>query len=156
MLYVFKYKPYVSHLKEILVDLLHEGIIQKEVVFKILQKKPMLVPIPLHPSKLKKRGYNQSDLLAQGLGQKFDLLCCDVLMRQYNTQSQYGLKREERIKNIKGAFLLQLGFGQTIHGKCIFLIDDVLTTGTTLSEAGRVLKKAGAKEVYGVTLAHGT
>lgn len=153
LLYYFKYKPYVSDLQTVLSDFFYEGLIQNEGFQKALEKNPVFVPIPLHSSKLKSRGYNQADILAKDLSQKFNVPVLHFLERIKKTPSQVGLKREERLKNIKNAFIVKSDKKQEIREKYIFLVDDVLTTGATLSEAAYVLKKNGAKKVWGITLA---
>lgn len=156
LIYTFKYKPYVFSLKAFLIDLFYEGIIQNEHVINIITHSyPLFIPIPLHASKLKNRGYNQSQLLAEGLGTKLGLEVNDALLRVKKTRSQFGLARERRIENISNAFDLKLTNNGWIRRKTVFLVDDVLTSGSTLLEAGRILKRNGAKEVFGLTLARG-
>lgn len=156
LVYNFKYKPYfVSDLKSILSDLLYEGLIQKESfmqLFEELKDQLILAPIPLHKSKLRQRGYNQSELLARGLSEKFNLPVVSVLKRVKNTKSQYGLKKDERKKNIAGAFEISpnIPISQDLN---ILLVDDILTTGSTLLEAAKVLKQNGVNNVWGITLA---
>lgn len=151
LVYSFKYKPYVSDLQKTIVSLLSEGIIQNEYFYGVLQKYPeiVIVPIPLHPSKLKSRGYNQSEILATLLGKQLELSVESLLARSKKTTPQFGLKRDERFKNMEEAFEVI----KEVKNKTILLVDDVLTTGATLSAAARVLKKSGAKKVFGVTLA---
>lgn len=154
LLYRFKYKPYLHDLGTFLTELFYEGIIQKEDFFAINPANSILVPIPLFKSKYRSRGYNQAELLAKGLGKKLQIPVVSLLQRVRATQSQVGLDRRKREENIKGAFAFA-GEGGVI-GKTVFLVDDVLTSGATLSEAAKVLKKAGVRKVYGVTLAHGS
>lgn len=153
LLYAFKYKPYLSDLNHILGDLFYEGIIQHEQFQKALELGPVLVPIPLHSSRLKQRGYNHAELLAKGLSQRLNLPVQNILKRTRKTQSQYGLKKKERIKNLAGAFAVQSDKQKEIRDKYIFLVDDILTTGSTLLETAKVLKKSGAEKVFGITLA---
>ncbi|TAN60371.1 ComF family protein [bacterium] len=117
-----------------------------------LQLKPdVVVPVPLHIERLKARGFNQSlmlaKILAKRLGVKTD---CSNLKRTRPTLPQIGLKHEERAENVAGAFKVinSLAF----KNKNILLIDDVLTTGATIRECAKTLKKAGA-EVNILTLA---
>lgn len=152
LIYNFKYKPYLTDLKEVLSDLFYEGIIQKEEFNKELQKGGWsLVPIPLFNKKLKKRGYNQSEILAKELGKKLNIPVLDILKRIRGTKTQVGLKVEERKENIKDAFQIDSQF--KIHDSRMILIDDVVTTGSTLLECANVLKRSGAKRVIGLTLA---
>lgn len=117
------------------------------------------IPVPLHPRRLRFRGFNQSTLLAQTLADAltpgFALpVLEDVLLRTRFTKPQIKTKtREERLGNLKGAFALAPENALLIQDKTLWLIDDVATTGTTLEECAKVLKKAGAKKVFGIVLA---
>lgn len=113
----------------------------------------VIVPVPLHKSKLDERGYNQAELLARELSYKFDIFMSKALRRIRGTPTQTALHREERIKNVKGAFKIM--YKETVIDKVVLLVDDILTTGATLDECARVLKDSGAKEVYSVTIATG-
>ncbi|MBI2032574.1 MAG: ComF family protein [Candidatus Levybacteria bacterium] len=156
IIYQFKYSPHLSDLRGVLIDLAYESLIQNQEFQRVLRsemKKLIFIPIPLHPSKFRKRGYNQSEILAKELGKKFDIRTFNVLKRIKYTKSQVGLIKEKRRENIRNAFAFDNKFKKHIARKSIFLIDDVLTTGSTTSEAGKVLKKAGAGKVWAVTLA---
>lgn len=156
LVYKFKYKPYLTDLTGLLTDLFYEGIIQKEAFMKALKSETILIPIPLHTTKMKKRGYNQSMLLAKGIGDKFGISVVDGLDRVKNTKTQVGLSQPERQENIKDAFALKKQFlSQIKNQKQVFLIDDVSTSGATLREAAKILKRAGVEKVWGITLAHG-
>src|SRR6185437_4841858 len=156
LVYVFKYPPYLTDLREQLVDLLYEGIIQKEFFVPLLKESSIFIPIPLHGSKFRKRGYNQSLLMAEGLGRVFTIPVSDCLKRIKLTKSQVGLSKEERKMNISDAFSIKFDISKEAKTyKNAILIDDVVTSGATLREAAKVLKKAGFKHVWGVTLAHG-
>lgn len=157
LVYTFKYPPYLTDMQAQLVDLFYEGIIQKEQFYPLLLQESVFIPIPLHKKKLRKRGYNQAELLAKGLAKKLDLPVIDCLHRVKETKTQVGLTKEQRQTNIKDAFSLQ--FEGLRHGQPqrlqVFLVDDVTTSGATMLEAAKILKKAGVKKVYGLTLAHG-
>ena len=155
LLYIFKYKPFVTDIQALLGDLFYEGLIQKELFAKVFQDNAMLVPIPLHKSRLRKRGYNQAAILAKKLSQKLGVPVAELLERAKNTKSQITLSLEERKSNIDGAFLMKNVSNQNRQDANIFLVDDVLTTGSTLAEAATVLKRNGYKKVYGITLARG-
>lgn len=101
---------------------------------------------------LRQRGYNQSLLLVKGLARKFPFPVNECLQRIRKTQTQVRLTKEERERNIKGAFAVKKSMDLP---KQVFLVDDVVTSGATLKEAAKVLKKAGVGKVWGVTLAHG-
>ncbi len=106
----------------------------------------LLIPIPVHPVRLRERGYNQSALLAQAVNELTGIPVLNgVLQRTLLTPPQRGLERKERWTNIRGAFRIASSSG--IKEKNIYIIDDLLTTGATASEAARVLKEAGAARV---------
>lgn len=112
----------------------------------------LLLPVPLHAKKLKRRGYNQSALLARALGGILHLPEAeDVLVRVRNTPSQTGFGREGRLQNMRGAFACVRP--EAVKGKTVLLIDDVATTGATLEGCAEALKAAGAKKVMAYTLA---
>lgn len=156
LIYTFKYPPYLTDMQQLLSELFYEGIIQKEQLYPLLTPQSVFVPIPLYSAKFRKRGYNQSVLLANGLASRFDGQVLDCLMRARNTKTQVGLSKEERMVNIKNAFVLQEKYIPELSQHTqVFLIDDVATSGATLREAAKVLKKAGLQNVWGLTLAHG-
>lgn len=111
----------------------------------------LLVPLPLHKHRQRWRGFNQSEILSQSLASYLSLSYDSVLVRYKSTQTQKDLKREQRIKNVKDAFKLKAS--AHIRGKNIILIDDVTTTGSTLLEAAKVLKRNGASQVWCLTVA---
>lgn len=106
----------------------------------------VVVPVPLHPKRLAKRGYNQVEILIRGMNMPVN----SVLKRVKDTISQTGLSRIKRQENVSGAFICT----QQVEGE-ILLVDDVATTGATLDECARVLKSAGARRVYGLVVARG-
>ncbi|MBI5970655.1 MAG: ComF family protein [Deltaproteobacteria bacterium] len=111
----------------------------------------VIVPVPLHAGKLRQRGFNQSLLICRGIAKKLKVdLSYDNLVRAKATLPQVNLKAAERAKNLTGAFALR--FAPAFKGKRITIVDDVYTTGATIKECSKVLKKAGA-EVYALTLA---
>jgi len=112
----------------------------------------VLVPVPLHPKRLRERGYNQSELLAKELS-KFTqlLLVADCLTRERPSPPQVrAATLEERQSNVKGAFNC---FDDRLRGKPVLLIDDVSTSGATLNACAAALKAHGALSVWGLTLA---
>ena len=115
----------------------------------------LVVPIPLHASKRRQRGFNQSELIARAALKKLRLknleLARNVLFRDRATVSQIGLTRPQRIENVRGAF--RVTHLSTLKGRSVLLVDDVLTTGTTASECARVLRRAGTGKVYVATVA---
>lgn len=110
-----------------------------------------IVPVPLHVKRLRQRGFNQAALLARALGKAAGIpVRYDVLARSVWTEPQTRLKREERLENVKGAFVVSRP--SDVRGKRILLLDDVFTTGSTLCECTRVLKKCGAAQIHALTV----
>ncbi|MGB4812061.1 MAG: ComF family protein [Methylophilaceae bacterium] len=109
-----------------------------------MQNLDLIIPMPLHPKRLKERGFNQSleiaKLLAKQQNIPIDYHCC---ARTKYTAPQASLPLKERVKNIKGAFACHID----LTGKRIAIIDDVMTTGASLNELAKTLKKAGAAHV---------
>jgi len=111
-----------------------------------------LMPVPLHSSRLREREFNQSLLLADRLNRRLGLpLSYGNLIRRRPTQSQTELTRSARLKNLRRAFFLLCP--EEVSGKRILLVDDVFTTGTTVNECAKALRKASAADVYVCTLA---
>ena len=114
-----------------------------------------LVPVALHTSRARARGFNQSALLARELGALFQLPAHDLLRRTRRTPPQVGLNLKDRRKNVRQAFEINRNLWRKhdLDGARILLIDDVFTTGATLDECARVLTKAGASAVGALTIA---
>lgn len=110
-----------------------------------------LTPIPLHSSRQRWRGFNQAEILCETLSKEFGLPCTSLLVRCKITKVQKDLKKEQRLKNVSDAFKLKADVN--IKGKSIILVDDVTTTGSTLQEAAKVLKRNGAAKVICLTVA---
>jgi ComF family protein len=114
----------------------------------------LVIPVPLHSSKRRERGFNQSELIARAALKRNAFPCemgADVLERTRPTVSQIGLTRPQRVENIRGAFRVR--HPSRVSGRNVVLVDDVLTTGTTVSECARILRKAGAEKVWVATVA---
>lgn len=131
---------------------------KKEFIF---DKNPILVPIPLHRLRGNWRGFNQAEeigsLIARGMGWKF---IPDLLVRKKKVRPQTELKRDERVENVRNIFSFNPNYKLLITNyQSLILFDDVLTTGSTLKEAAKVLKTClrsqgrGAKTVWGLTIA---
>ncbi len=112
----------------------------------------LIVPIPISRDRMRSRGYNQAKLLAESLALKIGCKSSDnLLVKSRSTTSQTSLSHEERLKNVINSF--SVNSPELAHGKKIILVDDVMTTGATLSEAAHALKNAGAKEITGLVVA---
>ena len=111
----------------------------------------LIMPVPLAERRREERGYNQSELLATCMSQHFGIPCRTDLMRRIReTDQQARLSGEQRMENMRDAFEAS----DAVAGLSILLIDDVVTTGSTLSECARALKSKGAKAVYGLTVGY--
>lgn len=123
---------------------------------------PVLVPVPLHLSRRRERGFNQAELLARGLARKLAKtnsapglrVETHCLYRTRATAPQSGLSLHQRRENVRGVFAALRA--ERIRDRVVILVDDVMTTGATLSAAAGVLKNAGALQVLGLTLARAT
>lgn len=105
-----------------------------------------ILPVPLHPSKLKIRGYNQSDYFAEGLSKQMQINWTGTLLqRNTATQTQTKKNRLERWQNVENVF--ELSNSELVAGKSILIVDDVVTTGSTLEACARVLLEAKAKHI---------
>jgi len=152
--------PYQSPLRETIVLFKYRGkrSLTKHFIQAMIPALPnlptidALLPVPLHPQRLREREYNQSLLLAHGLSQHLQIpLLLSCLLRVRPTAPQTSLSKKERLTNLHRAFAVD--DVSRIAGKRILLIDDVFTTGTTLHECAKTLRKAGSGPVYGLTLA---
>jgi ComF family protein len=125
-----------------------------------------LIPIPLAPKRLRRRGYNQSEMLARALARTWRIpVIVDLLVRARETPTQTALTPGTRLANVAGAFAMRTSeFGMRngtrgvksafrIPNSTLVLVDDVFTTGATLAEAARALEQAGATRIQGVTFA---
>jgi len=124
-----------------------------QLISPIGQISPIVIPIPLHPVKERQRGFNQSELIAETVSEKLNLpLVKNCLLKNKNTLPQMELdSREKREKNIVGSFSIKNP--NLIVKKNILLIDDIVTSGSTLREAAKILKSAGAKKIIAITAA---
>lgn len=112
----------------------------------------MLIPVPLHPKKLLQRGYNQSLLLAKGMASVLQLPCPPALLsRKKDTNTQTAKNRKERIKNMQDAF--KVNNPAQIQHQHLLLVDDLITTGATLTSCAQTLLQAGAREISIAVLA---
>jgi len=117
----------------------------------LVRTHPLLVPVPLHPRRLRERGYNQADLLARRLAGTVLTVAGDALARTRRTAAQVGSGRDERLAHMAGAFTCVRP--DTVRNARILLVDDVCTTGATLMDCARALRQAGARSVAAVVLA---
>lgn len=168
LIHSFKYKPFIKELSKPLASLIinHFQLLDNppDFFYPVKSREAgakqfngaefLLLSIPLEKRKLKERGFNQAEELAKELSKSLKIpLLNDVLIKIKETLPQVELSGKKREENIKGVFLVKNT--EKIRGRKVLLVDDVYTTGSTMDEGARVLKTAGAKEVWGVVVARG-
>ncbi|MDQ3315444.1 MAG: ComF family protein [Verrucomicrobiota bacterium] len=147
IMHQFKYGQQI-HLRRPIADWLNETLQDPRLEGRRFD---VVVPVPLHPARKRERGFNQAELLAELLSARAGLRMQELLERIRYTTTQTAFDRAERIENLRDAFRLRKK--RDVRGLRVLLIDDVLTTGSTLSECARVLKAAGAISVHAATAA---
>lgn len=153
MVHNFKYR-FIGDISEPLAKLICRALIRNDVALP-----DFIIPVPLHPKRLRWRGFNQSLSLASRLSEKLSPLMeieiLDILKRQKYNQPQMQIKNyQQRLKNMQNIFaLLPDANPDLIKNKSILIVDDIATTGATLEECAKVLKSAGAKKVFAAVVA---
>jgi ComF family protein len=112
----------------------------------------MVVPVPVHATRERQRGYDQAALIAEAAAARLNFPCVRALERARATVAQFELGRDERSSNVTGAFRLRSGAGP-VDGRWILLVDDVVTTGSTLAACATALEEAGALAVSAIAVA---
>lgn len=135
-----------SYLYKPLALLMLKTIEEKALIDEI----DIIMYIPAHRRKEAKRGYNQAELLASYIGKLLDKEVSHSLIKTRYTRDQGKLSRLERMNNLKDSFKIRAR--EEIRGKTILLVDDIITTGTTIEEVGKILIKNEARKVYGLAL----
>jgi ComF family protein len=141
---------YAEEVKIVFASLIKKFIAKHPEFFKEIDA---IIPVPLHKKRFAERGYNQAEIIAKILARELNLPVSHGLERYRPTRQQAKLRREERLVNLKDAFRLLVGV--ELAGKKVLLIDDVYTTGSTMSECAGALKKAGVAQVWGFSVARG-
>lgn len=156
---------YRGHMKKLITDLKFNGrkdrlayissfltaVGKNTEVANFIFQHELMVPIPLHESKLKTRGFNQVELIYGAFFQQHGKTLSNVLQRDRASQPMFQLNVQERKENLKNIFSVREGV--QIEGKSILLLDDILSTGTTFYEAAHALKDAGAAQIDALVLA---
>ncbi|MDD5198477.1 MAG: ComF family protein [Terrimicrobiaceae bacterium] len=138
------------HLRRVLGDWLAEAFSDQRLA---ATADVCLAPVPLHPARLRERRFNQSEALACWIGRRLGLRVERPLRRRRHTVTQTHFDRRQRMRNLRGAFALR--HNADVNDKSFLLVDDVLTTGSTLDECARVLLEGGACSVRAITVARG-
>jgi ComF family protein len=113
----------------------------------------LLVPVPVHASRRRERGYDQAELIAQAAGRQLRMPALAAVERTRATMAQYRLDRRHRAANVATAFATRRGFEARVAGRHVVLVDDVVTTGATLAATANALLAAGAASVAAITVA---
>ena len=147
MIYQFKYKHHFYAYRPLVVELIN-------LLKKSKQPLPeLIIPVPLHPRRLRKRGFNQSNLIAKSLAKTLDIDCdYKSLIRHKFTRPQVELTGKDREKAIRNAFSVT----SEIKPKHVALVDDVITTSNTVNQAAKVLKQSGVENISVWALARNT
>ena len=125
----------------------------KELAFRL--ENSLIIPLALTKARRKERGFNQAEILAKILAREFSYQLFLGLKRKGRKKHQAKLSEKQRLKNVSGQFFIPEKERTFLSGRDIILVDDVITTGATLNEAARILKEAGAKEIFTLVLAKG-
>jgi len=152
MINQLKYEPYCKELSKPLSSLIiaHLTLLNKLKSFDSF----VLIPVPLYKKKIKQRGFNQAEEISRELSKNLKIpVINDALVKIKQTPAQVELEKEERERNVKGVFFCPNP--DLVRHRKILLVDDVLTTGATMEECALILKKTGAKEVWGIVVARG-
>lgn len=149
LIHNFKYNGRMQNLKA-LVSLLREVWMDERLCG---ERVDAIVPVPLHWLRQRVRGFNQAALLARGLGKSRGVPVWSALVRRRHTGRQTQLTRRERLRNLRRAFDLRWGMAARVPGARLLLVDDVYTTGTTVNECAKSLRRAGAEKVWVATVA---
>jgi len=164
-LWLFKYKG-KKRLASIFAEIIYDKILEELSELSVMENfhNVILIPIPLSPKRYQERGYNQAELICKelikinNLRHGVDLkLESSILIKPKETEHQAHIKdRSNRLKNLSGSFAIKSNESNKspIKGRNIILIDDIATTGATLDEAKKTLKKAGARKIIAFTIAH--
>ncbi len=150
LIHYFKYERFLAAEKP-----LSEIMIKHLEIAGIQFSDATIVPVPLHPKRLRARGFNQSELIAAKIAVHFDLeMKTGLLRRIRNTAPQMEIENhEERHKNVRKSFEVPAERVGSVKGRVILLVDDVYTSGATMTEAVKTLRRAGASKVIGAVLA---
>ncbi|MFA5841757.1 MAG: phosphoribosyltransferase family protein [Candidatus Paceibacterota bacterium] len=156
-LWLFKYGNRRS-LSRVFAELINSSLLEELAELRLVKNftDPALIPMPIGPGRFRERGYSQTELIARELSKLLEggaTLRTDILIKSRDTPSQVKTaSRRERLSNLRNSFYVP--DKEAVRGQNIILLDDIVTTGATLAEARAVLKRAGAKQILSVAVAH--
>lgn len=155
---------YTGPTRHLIASLKYEGVYQvAEVCAKLIYYSAaipvhdLIVPVPLHPNRLFRRGFNQAEAVATELGKLTSAPCLDALQRTRHLAPQAQVKdRQERLTRLGGSFVVDVTYREQLNAATsILLVDDVFTTGATLSACAEALQTHTSAAIHGLTIAHG-
>src|SRR3989338_1185798 len=149
LIYAYKYN-FMTEVLDVFARMIHEFLEGNKKYFEAVD---LIVSVPLHKRRFAERGFNQAEEIARILSQELNITMQNILLRDKATRQQAKLHKQERIENVKEAFVLISD--SDIKNKNIIVVDDVFTTGSTLGECARVMKENGARTVKAFTVARG-
>lgn len=159
--YIISYGYYGGVLKELILKFKYKGnftagnilaeLLAQYILDNIKYKNYVITYVPLSKESKKKRGFNQCEYIARYIGEKISIKCIEIIIKDKETREQKHLNREERMLNLKDAFSIKSKID--LKNMNIILIDDITTTGSTLKECCRTLKKYGVNNIKLLTLA---
>ena len=147
-----KFNKKLNRLK-VIENILDKAITSENKLPHLLNKIDIAALVPLHSEREKERGFNQVELIFEKLMKQKNISIEKLTVRTRATEHLYDKNLQERQKELDGAFALAEGLEEKIKGKKILILDDIFTTGTTMSECAEILKNNGAFEIYGLALA---
>ncbi len=166
----FKYHFYIFEYKDIIRDKIisykfqddsylfrffSEIILDNKILCEFINKYDYIIAVPIHKKRLKKRGYNQSALIAKEFSKKLNVTYIEnILVKVKNIKPQSSLNKKQRCENIKGAYILKHSDNENIlKDKKVLIFDDIYTTGNTVNECSKILNSTGCKEISIITIA---
>ena len=127
-------------------------LLKQQKIFEIIKTYDIILPVPISKKRYKKRGYNQTELIAREIRKKTDIeLVTNCLYKEKNNVPQSTLNKEDRIENVKNAYIIKNS--KIIKDKRVIIFDDIYTTGSTVNECSKLLKQNNVKEILVMTIA---
>lgn len=127
-------------------------LLKQQKIFEIIKTYDIILPVPISKKRYKQRGYNQTELIARKIRKKTDIeLVTNCLYKEKNNVPQSTLNKEDRIENVKNAYIIKNS--KIIKDKRVIIFDDIYTTGSTVNECSKLLKQNNVKEILVMTIA---
>lgn len=127
-------------------------LLKQQKIFEIIKTYDIILPVPISKKRYKQRGYNQTELIARKIRKRTDIeLVTNCLYKEKNNVPQSTLNKEDRIENVKNAYIIKNS--KIIKDKRVIIFDDIYTTGSTVNECSKLLKQNNVKEILVMTIA---